>query len=157
MTDRQAVRALLLTPQHQILLLRIRPPQGGNWFWIAPGGGINVGETVEAGLRRELHEEVGLDRFAIGPLVWKRQHTFDWADQRICQREDYYIVHVEHFEPRMSDTTEIKYLDQFRWWPVAELAHSVEPLTPRTLPDIVARYLVDGPPRGPLAVEVLLD
>ena len=157
MTDRQAVRALLLTPQHQILLLRVRPPQGGNWFWIAPGGGINVGETVEAGLRRELHEEVGLEGLAIGPLVWKRQHTFDWGDQRICQREDYYIVHVERFEPRMSDTTEIKYLDEFRWWPVAELAHSVEPLTPHALPDIVARYLVDGPPRGPLAVEVLLD
>jgi 8-oxo-dGTP pyrophosphatase MutT (NUDIX family) len=156
-TDRQAVRALLLTPEHQILLLRVRPPQGGNWFWIAPGGGIDVGETVEAGLRRELQEEVGLDRFAIGPLVWKRQHTFDWGDRRICQREDYYIVHVERFEPRMSDTTEIKYLDQFRWWSVAELAHSAEPLTPRALPDIVARYLVDGPPRGPLAVEVLLD
>ena len=122
MTDRQAVRALLLTPQHQILLFRVRPPQG-----------------------------------AIGPLVWKRQQTFDWGDQQICQREDYYIVHVERFEPRMSHTTEIKYLDQFRWWSVAELAHSVESLTPRALPDIVARYLVDGPPRGPLAVEVLLD
>ena len=157
MTDRQAVRALLLTPEHQILLLRVRPPQGGNWFWIAPGGGIDIGETEEAGLRRELQEEVGLDRFAIGPLVWKRQHTFDWGDRRICQREDYYIVHVERFEPRMSDTTEIKYLDQFRWWSVAELAHSVEPLAPRALPDIVARYLVDGPPRGPLVVEVLLD
>jgi 8-oxo-dGTP pyrophosphatase MutT (NUDIX family) len=55
--DRQAARAILLTPTHQILLLRIRPPQGGEWFWIAPGGGINAGETVEAGLRRELREE----------------------------------------------------------------------------------------------------
>ena len=155
--DRHAVRAILLTPEHQILLLRVRPPQGGHWFWIAPGGGINAGETVEAGLRRELQEEVGLDRFAVGPLVRKRQHTFDWGDRRICQLEEYYIVHVERFEPRMSDATEITYLDRFRWWPVAELAHSVEPLTPRVLADIVARYLVDGPPRGPLAVEVHVD
>jgi hypothetical protein len=57
----------------------------------------------------------------------------------------------------MSDTTEIKYLDRFRWWPVAELARSVEPVTPRELSGVVARYVVNGPPRGPLAVEVLLD
>ena len=155
--DRHAARAILLTPEHQILLLRVRPPQGGHWFWIAPGGGINAGETVEAGLRRELREEVGLDRFAMGPLVWKRQHTFNWGEQRICQREEYYIVHVESFEPRMSDTTEIKFLDRFRWWPVAELAQSVELLTPRSLADIVAQYLADGPPRGALPVEILVD
>jgi 8-oxo-dGTP pyrophosphatase MutT (NUDIX family) len=155
--DRQAARAILLTPTHQILLLRIRPPQGGEWFWIAPGGGINAGETVEAGLRRELREEVGLDQFALGPLVWKRQHTFDWGEQRIRQREEYYVVHVDRFEPCMSDTTELMVLDRFQWWPVAELAGAVERVTPLCLADIVAKYLAEGPPRRPLAVEVLVD
>ena len=157
MVDRHAARAILLTPDHQILLLRVRPPQGGDWFWIAPGGGIDAEESVEAGLRRELREELGLDRFDMGPLVWKRQHTFDWGDQRIRQHEEYYLLHVERFEPRMSDATEIKILDRFRWWPVAELADSVERLTPLCLADIVTRYLADGPPVGPLAVEVLVD
>jgi 8-oxo-dGTP pyrophosphatase MutT (NUDIX family) len=154
---RQAARAILLTPTHHILLLRIRPPQGGDSFWILPGGGINAGETVEEALRRELQEEVGLAHCAIGPLVWKRQHTFNWGDQRICQREEYYIVHVKNFEPRMSDLTELKVLDRFRWWPAAELAHTVERLTPLSLPDIVAQYITEGAPQHPLVVEVLVD
>src|SRR5205809_467428 len=101
--ERQAIRAILLTPDQEVLLLRIRPPQGGDWFWITPGGGLEPGETVEAGLRRELREELGLEHFAIGSLLWRRQHTFNWAEKRIRQREQYHIVHVTRFEPRMSD------------------------------------------------------
>ena len=70
----------------EILLLRIRPPQGGAAFWITPGGGLDTGETAESGLRRELKEELGLEHFVMGPLVWRRQHTFDLAGKRICQR-----------------------------------------------------------------------
>ena len=38
--QRDAVRAILLTPAPEVLLLRIRPPQGGDAFWITPGGGL---------------------------------------------------------------------------------------------------------------------
>src|SRR3954470_10178343 len=101
--DRQSIRAILLTPDQEVLLMRIRPPEGGDCFWITPGGGLEPGETVEAGLRRELREELGLERVQLGHLVWRRQHTFNWADKRICQRERYYVVHVPMFEPQMSD------------------------------------------------------
>jgi hypothetical protein len=57
----------------------------------------------------------------------------------------------------MSDTTEIAVLESFRWWPVAELSQTVEHFTPLSLPGIVAQYIADGPPRGPLVVEVLVD
>ena len=95
--ERQAIRAILLTPEHQILLMQIRPPQGGNSFWVPPGGGLYPGETIEQGAKRELQEELGLTEFTLGPLVWRRQHTFDWADRRFCQREHYHIVHVNRF------------------------------------------------------------
>ena len=155
--EREAIRAILLTPEREVLLLRIRPPDGGDWFWITPGGGLELGETIEAGLRRELREELGLEQFMIGPLVWLRQHTFNWAEKRIGQREQYYIIPVARFEPRMSDTTEAKILDRFHWWPVTELAHARERLTPLSLAQIVVRYLLQGPPREPLEVEVLVD
>ncbi len=155
--ERQAIRAILLTPEREVLLLRIRPPQGGDWFWITPGGGLEPGETAEAGLVRELGEELGLERFRIGPLLWRRQHTFDWADKRIRQHEHYHVVHVERFEPRMLDAAEAKLLDRFHWWPVAELAHAAEPLTPLSLADIVLRYLAHGPPSEAPDVEVLVD
>jgi 8-oxo-dGTP pyrophosphatase MutT (NUDIX family) len=155
--EREAIRAILLTPEREVLLLRIRPPEGGDWFWITPGGGLEPGETIEAGLRRELMEELGLGQFVLGPVVWLRQHTFTWAEKRICQREKYYIIHVARFEPHMSDATEAKVLDRFHWWPVAELARARERLTPLSLAQIVARYLLQGPPRAPLEVEVLVD
>jgi 8-oxo-dGTP pyrophosphatase MutT (NUDIX family) len=155
--EREAIRAILLTPEDEVLLLRIRPPQDGDWFWITPGGGLEPGETIEAGLRRELKEELGLEHFMIGPLVWRRQHTFNWAERRICQREQYHVVHTTRFQPSMSDSIEAEVLDRFRWWPVVELERASERLTPRSLAQIVAQYLAQGPPHEPLEMEVLVD
>ena len=155
--NRRAVRAVILTPDREILLLRIRPPEGSKSFWITPGGGLEADETIEAGLRRELQEELGLDGFPIGPLVWRRQHTFDWAERRICQYEEYYVVQVPRFEPHMSDDLEMHVVDRFQWWPVAELARIPERLTPLSLAAIVCDYLSYGPPQKPLDLEVLID
>ena len=59
--ERTSIRAILLTPSHEVLLMRIRPPDGRAPFWITPGGGIEAGESRAECLRRELREEVGLD------------------------------------------------------------------------------------------------
>lgn len=155
--ERDAIRAILLTPEREILLLRIRPPEGGDGFWITPGGGVEQGETIETALRRELMEELGLAQFVMGPLVWRRQHTFTWGDRRICQRERYYVVSTARFEPQMFDLTEAKLVDRFQWWPVQQLAHACERLTPLSLAEIVARFLHEGPPSDPIPVEVLVD
>jgi 8-oxo-dGTP pyrophosphatase MutT (NUDIX family) len=154
---REAIRAIIVTPAAEVLLMRIRPPGRSESFWIAPGGGLEAGESVEVGLRRELLEELGLTEFEIGPLVWLRQHTLDWGGKRIRQSERFHIVHVERFAPRMSDALEARVLQEFRWWHVSELACTNEQLTPLTLAKIVSEYLALGAPRGPLEVEVLVD
>lgn len=137
--------------------MSIHPPQGGASFWITPGGGLELGESPEAGLRRELKEELDLEDFAIGPLLWRRQHTFRWGDRHLCQREQLFAVHVPRFEPRMTDAVEAKVLNRFRWWTLEELRSASEPVTPLALARIVEDYLTQGPPRGPLQVEILDD
>jgi len=57
---RQAVRALVLDPDDLALLVKFVFPSGVE-AWALPGGGLEDGESVEDGLRRELLEELGLE------------------------------------------------------------------------------------------------
>jgi 8-oxo-dGTP pyrophosphatase MutT (NUDIX family) len=157
LVHRQAVRALILSPDHEVLLCRIHTPSGGPSFWIAPGGGLEPGEAADEGLRRELAEELGLTDFEAGPVVWRRHHTFDWGDRRISQHEEYRVVHIDRFEPVMSDPVEAEVLECFRWWPIEDLASAAERFTPLSLAAILRRYLLDGAPATPPEVEVLVD
>jgi ADP-ribose pyrophosphatase YjhB (NUDIX family) len=43
----------------QILLCRHEKP--GKEYWLLPGGGVNIGESLVDALHRELAEEVGID------------------------------------------------------------------------------------------------
>jgi ADP-ribose pyrophosphatase YjhB (NUDIX family) len=42
-------------------ILLVRHEKHGREYWLLPGGGVHVGETLVRALKRELVEEVGLD------------------------------------------------------------------------------------------------
>jgi len=155
--DRQAIRAILLTPQNEVLLMRIRIPDTPLPFWICPGGGMEAGERPEIALQRELQEELGLASFELGPLVWRRRHTFNFSGKRLCQTEGYHIVQVEKFEPVISDPVEMQVFQKFHWWSLSEMKSSNERVTPLSLVKIIEDFLKYGAPRGELELEVLVD
>lgn len=46
--------------------------------WSLPGGGIDYGEQVEAGLLREIYEETGYEAHITGFLM---THSYTWGDE----------------------------------------------------------------------------
>jgi 8-oxo-dGTP diphosphatase len=62
-----AVGAVVVDPQGRILLVRrARPPAQGSWT--LPGGKVERGETAEAAIVREVHEETGLSIHIVAGL-----------------------------------------------------------------------------------------
>jgi 8-oxo-dGTP pyrophosphatase MutT (NUDIX family) len=157
LVERNAVRAILLTAQGEVLLMRIRNPVSLKEFWNCPGGGLEPGEGVTDGLKRELREELGLLHFEVSHEVHKRHHVFDWKEKRISQHETFFVVKTEKFEPVINDEEEKEVLREFRWWKIEDLQSAPDPVTPTRLQEIVTSYLREGPPKGPLKVETLTD
>jgi len=146
--DRPAVRALVIDDRDRVLLVQFRDVTGQTW-WANPGGGIDDGEGVEAALRRELAEEIGLADFELGHELWRREHTFAWAGRIIRQLERVWLVRVPELEPRPGiDLTE-EHVAQIRWWTLDELEATSDELAPKRLPELIRDVLTNGPPRKP--------
>src|SRR5262249_33469091 len=91
---------------------------------------IDEGEDHESALRRELREELGLDDFELGPLVWEHESTFPWDRRLLHQHNTVYLVRVESHEPRPTVDVYEEYVVETRWWTLDELASTTDRLTP---------------------------
>lgn len=96
---RENVRAVIRDARGCVLLLRYAD-EYADW-WVTPGGGREAGESDEETLRRELAEEVGLNGFELGPLLWKLEH-WDHDDPDYGGSSAHvYRVDVPPFEPHL--------------------------------------------------------
>jgi TDG/mug DNA glycosylase family protein len=128
--ERRSVRALIVDAGERILLVQFRNPASGATWWATPGGGIDPGETHERALRRELREELGLEEFELGPLVWEHESTFPWDGRLLHQENSVYLVRIDALEPRPSVDLRQEGVAGFRWWSSDDLAATDERLTP---------------------------
>jgi len=135
--EREAVRGLVLDADGRVLLVRYEHPVSGDAWWATVGGGVDPGESDEAALRRELREEAGLVEFEIGPVVYRREHTFPWARRLLHQRERFHLVRVEAHEPTPTIDVAAEGVTDVRWWTRDELGAPPETVVPDDLLEIV--------------------
>jgi 8-oxo-dGTP diphosphatase len=119
-------------------------------LWATPGGGVEPGETLEAAIRRELHEEVGIVDVELGPVIWERTHVFSFAEFS-GQHEKFFLVRTSTNEinPQFSQRELLaERLTAARWWSVQELRDaSDERFAPRQLASLLEALLTEGAPR----------
>ena len=126
---RKAVRAVILSDEPAILLMKFRVDGPDGEIWVTPGGGMQESESPMVCLRRELLEETGLSEPAIGPLVWLRQDDFLLNGVSVSQSEEFYPVQTPRYSPTVEHLDEGEERDSYletRWWGLREIQESDE-------------------------------
>jgi nucleoside triphosphatase len=127
------VGALIFNPEGKLFLMRSH-----KWRdkYVIPGGHIELGESMEQALRREIKEETGLDiddvefigfqEFILDDAFWKKRH-FIFFD---------YVCTTQSVQVTLNDEAQ-----EYVWVPLAEaLALPVEPYTRRTIQTYIQRH-----------------
>lgn len=127
----------------RVLLFRFtpddRPP-----FWVTPGGAVDPGETHAEAARRELFEEVGLDR-ECGPEVAQRLVEFLTIERiEVTADERYYRIDLDGctVDPARHTEVERRLMREWRWFTRDDIAAEREPIFPVDL----LRMLADTDP-----------
>lgn len=129
---RAAARVLVLSEHRRLLLLKAQA--SGHEWWLAPGGGLENGETFEDGAKRELYEETGMS-LSIGPWVWTRLHQYTWEGRVFAQYERFFVARAA--EGRLVPGQSDGYVVGYRWWTPDEIQRSSEQFAPRRLGELL--------------------
>lgn len=135
MSDRLHVAAAVIRSPEGLVLIARRPEdkhQGGLWEF--PGGKVEAGESVEAGLARELREELGIRVDQARPLI---QIRHDYPDRQVLL--DVWEVTAFSGEPHGAEGQPLAWVAPRELPNLAFPAANIPIVTAARLPD---RYLI---------------
>ena len=144
MRRRPSSRLLVIDRNNRVLLFRFvfkRGPLAGQSYWATPGGALEAGEGFADAARRELFEETGILRNAVGQEVAEREFVFQMHDgEYVMAEERFFLVRVADQSLSRDHRTplEIEVMTDHRWWSVEELTSTRETVFPETLVTILA-------------------
>lgn len=118
MMRKVTVRGMVLH-EGKLLCVRLKPYKDhlkrDNSYWCLPGGGLDEGEALIAGVEREMLEETGI-KPVVGGLLYVQQFTHDDKDYlefffHITNGEDYLHIDLTKTSHGMEEIEEIDFID----------------------------------------------
>ena len=105
----------------KLLCARLKPYKGslrdeaGTDYWCLPGGGLEDGESLLAGVEREMVEETGIKPI-VGGLLYIQQFTHDGIEYlefffHITNSQDYLNIDLTKTTHGMEEIAEIGFID----------------------------------------------
>jgi putative (di)nucleoside polyphosphate hydrolase len=118
---RPGVGAFLINSEGQVFVGRRRGEDVAGWQ--LPQGGIHIGESPQAALRRELFEELGIEDFEIvrESAGWHHYEVPQelahaaWAGRWLGQRQKWFLVIFRGENSAINVATEHPEFDAWRW------------------------------------------
>jgi ADP-ribose pyrophosphatase YjhB (NUDIX family) len=132
MTER--VRAVLITPDNQLLTIRrVRP--GQEPYSVLPGGGVEPGEDLDTALARELREEIA---------ATAQIHSLLLTLQEDTERQYFYLARPHAWSAKPADRTGPEFNDPARGtYHLQPVQLTARALTAANLkPDLLAQFLI---------------
>jgi 8-oxo-dGTP diphosphatase len=99
------VTAAILIENGRVLIARRKPGASQAGMWEFPGGKVQPGESPEAGLKREIREELGLD-IAVGKFLGESMHAYADLSIRLLA----YCARIEAGAPVLNDHAEVEWV-----------------------------------------------
>jgi ADP-ribose pyrophosphatase YjhB (NUDIX family) len=97
--------------------------------WKLPGGYLNLGEDIEAGLAREVKEETGVDAAFTRVLSFRNQHNVQFG------RSDIYVI--AEMEAQTEAIRVDSEIEEARWMPLEEFRGATShPMLQRALAQV---------------------
>jgi ADP-ribose pyrophosphatase YjhB (NUDIX family) len=131
---RVSVRAIILH-QGKLLCVKLKPYSNsiteGKNYWCLPGGGLDRGEALIDGVKREMLEETGIAP-VVGNLLYIQQFTYKEVEYlefffHITNASDYLDIDLSKTTHGLEEIAEIGFIDPAKEY-VLPLFLSKEPL-----------------------------
>ena len=159
MRPRPTARVVLLDPEDRLLLMRGRLPSepDGPSFWFTVGGGVEAVETLPEAAAREVLEETGFTDVEIGPALWYDETILESEGELRLFQQTYFLARTAGGQLSRAgwQALEHDFVDELRWWTLAELQATTDQLYPEGLPTLLADTLAGRIASEPLVIRTL--